>query len=330
MKGYKKHHIIGRQYYKFFASADEKIFCRRIKVRNGKIYNTRYDEVEHRNNFFSLSPPGKHPLINKANYDKLYIEIDLFQKYEDQYSPLVLKLIDSTSSFSFVDKEELIKSIHLFKYRSIKVREHYVGKMTLNEKSYYKSLIATEKSMIDAFKGYEEYIQNYAHYLRSFALPDKKDIQNEMIINLVENTLTDHSHYLNMLIKGKWRLLEINNGTEFITSDSPGFSYLNGLYHDFYYKDKGFDFYFPLSKKWCLVIETGLQDESISKEYCSLDLQLAINLFHALLSYMTIYSGNEAVLKDNVIKYFFIKSSKLPFTTYCEPGLRKQILLSIK
>jgi hypothetical protein len=253
MSSPKDHHYVPKVYLREFSNSQQQLF----QVLKGKqnISVKTISQVCYKTNYFKLHSTASD--LTKGIKDHNHIEKNVFKKQENTYSKLVKKVTFPSLTQAVLKKSEallFLETLMTIKRRNPAYRQHHI--------EAYKEYITSEQFRKDAEPGLEiakridkidpvAYFENFVkeattdtnkqsdYYLQGFLDKENK------IIKFTAQTLMHYKLYM----------YHAPFGSEFITSDNPGFTTMpDGSLYQFGGFGREFTFTFPLTPKSCLFI----------------------------------------------------------------------------
>jgi hypothetical protein len=247
------HHFVPQVYLKEFSNF-QKQFYQLIKGY-ANISIKSIAQVCYKTNYFKLKQEDN--LFVLKFKDKNYIEKNVFKKQENGYPKLLKKLTFSSILIPVLTRSEarlLLEIILTIKRRNPSSRKQLIEdyKQYITSEEFKKAVapgieIGKKLDSIDPEVYFEKFIKNIK------TNEDKQgDIYLERFVDEEDNIIPDLA---NFLLKYKIFIYHAPAGTEFITSDNPGFTMFpngnllssGGFAHPFTYL-------FPLTPKCCFYI----------------------------------------------------------------------------
>jgi hypothetical protein len=267
----KDHHYVPKVYLREFSNSQQQLF--QVLKGKQKISIKSVSQVCYLSNYFKL-----HSLGSSLTYgikDHHHIEKNVFRKQENNYPKLVKKVTFPSFTKCMLKTSEaflLLETLMMIKRRNPTYRAYIIQS--------YKEYIRSEKFRKDAEPGLEiakridkidpvAYFENFIkiattddHTQSDFYLQGFLDKENKIVQTSAQ-----------ALMRYKVYIFHAPFGSEFLTSDNPGFSTMpDGSLYLFGGFGGPFTFTFPLTPKCCLYI-SYLQAED---NYLSLEKNIHV------------------------------------------------------
>lgn len=250
------HHFVPKVYLKEFANSQKQIF-QRSKERN-HIASKNISQICYKPNYFKLHQKGN--LFLSKIKDQNHIEKNVFRKQENLYLKLLKKLTFSSLLLPNLSKSEV--TLLLETLITIKRRNPIYRKQVIQD---FKEHVTSEQFRKDAEIGFEiskkidniDPIAYFENYVREVTTNEDKhsDIYLQGFVDTENKTV---SNVAKTLMNYKIFVYHAPEGSEFITSDNPGFTMLpDGTLYSYGAFGLQFTFIFPLTPKCCLFITHG-------------------------------------------------------------------------
>jgi Protein of unknown function (DUF4238) len=301
----KNHHYVPKCYLKEFANSQANFY----QILKGKdnIVIKNISQVCYLPNFYKLNP-GENLSFTDIK-DLNHIEKNYFKKQENIYSKLLKKISYPSIDSLTINKSELLYFLEIL--MTIKRRNPFYKSFLVNNYIEYlnsKEFQDSTKEIIEISKQIDkidptEYLKNYPTmianneskqsdaYLQIFL-----DEENKSAIKAAE-----------LVINYKVFILSAPFGSEFLTSDNPGFTITKFDNNISKFGGFGipFKFYFPLTPKICLHIDNDyIDDPYVIKK--ALKFQYINSKIVGQINQQTFISANKKVFsysKDLLVKY---------------------------
>jgi hypothetical protein len=291
----KKHHFVPQCYLKNFTQQNQIYALDVRKVQKGYKelpIQKHTAQICYFNNYYTIDAELGNSQFRLESYDALYIEVQVFSRLENRYG----KLFEKITADVVLTLQDAIDLADFF--IQLKLRNPYWLKETLEKKK--DSFIDSAMDGLETDKFYNnpkfqhmplELKQAVADWVRSENKTNIKFSKQMQLFSLIQRNLNQESRnekFRLALIDCKWMIYEApESGPFFITSDNPGYSLKgnDGLTYNTNFIDP-FMFFFPISFKYCLVIDSEQKDFAYSyknqyKHYksgeISADLVISIN-----------------------------------------------------
>lgn len=259
MNNPKNHHFVPEVYLKEFANSGKQFF--QLKKDYKTISPRSVGQVCYQPYYFKVN--SKDNLLLHKLEDQYHIEKNVFKKQENAYPKLLKKVKFSALSFVPLKKSDVIFFLEIL--ITIKRRNPIYRKQIIDQ---YKEYVASDRFKKDIEIGIEiskkidkidpiEYLKNY---IEEVAI--NKDKQSDMYLQgfLDKDNKTD-KNAAETLLQYKLFIYQAPFGSEFITSDNPGFTLLpDNQLLSFGGFGETFKFIFPLTPKCCLFITSKAVD----------------------------------------------------------------------
>jgi len=270
----KNHHFVPEVYLKEFANSLKQIFSLRKKTSNINIKTV--GQICYKPNYFKFHS-NDYLTIHNIN-DHYYIEKNVFKKHENSFPKLVKKVTEPSISATTVSKSELaffFEILITIKKRNPTYRERII--------SNYKNYLVSDQFRKDTEAGIElaksidkidpvEYIENYINEV----LTDENKQSDIYLRRFLDDQSANTQGVINKLLEHRIYMYHAPFGSQFITSDNPGFTLLpNGELLYFGGLSSEFKFIFPLTPKCCLFISHA--DKDTESKYL---ISKNINIIH--------------------------------------------------
>jgi hypothetical protein len=257
-----KHHYVPQAYLRPFADHQEKFY--QYRKQYGKIAQKGIVQICYERDYFKI----KREETKQVNgiSDPYHIEKKAFQKGENAYGKL-LKRFMATSLHPFTvpktEVEAFLEVLITIKRRNPTVRQLLSNtlKEYVNSKQFLKELepgieLSKRIDTIDP----EEYIKGY---IKTINTEDTKlsDLYLSRFLDKEQRLIKDVTA---TLLAPKLYIYHAPMGSQFMTSDNPGFVRVEDQLLNFGGLDDVFSFYFPLSPHHCLVINSRERSDPFS------------------------------------------------------------------
>jgi|GEM_PF-1707593 len=230
-------------------------------------------------NYYTLPQEYNEASFNFDDYDKYIIEKEILNKLENRYSKLFPKLI-SEDSILLNEAIELCDFIVQLKFRnpmflmmSESAKEERIQKIgqdilinDLNKNPRWDCMPMELKIMV-------------LRMVQNAVLQDSNWSKQMQLMGLIKRNpnvgnLRSNLLFRKAILNCKWTILGANEGeNSFLTSDNPGFSLgADGLVYSSKFTG-GFEFYFPLSPKYCLLISDKDLDHAFDNSHIDKKLE---------------------------------------------------------
>ena len=259
-----KHHFVPEVYLKEFSNSQKQLS--HLKKGFSKITNKTIAQVCYKLDYFKLHSQD-NLLLYKLN-DYYHIEKNVFKKHENRYFKLLKRLTHPALTLVSVSKSEVILFIEIL--TTIKRRNPTYREQSI---SNYKNYVTSEKFKQDAEIGIElsmkldtiDPIEYFENYIKEATTSENK--QSDMYLRgFLDNENKIAQNVANTLLQYKLYMYHAPFGSEFITSDNPGFTLLqSGELISFGGLGLPFKFVFPLTPKHCLFI--NYEDEDLDNKF---------------------------------------------------------------
>jgi Protein of unknown function (DUF4238) len=259
MNNPKKHHFTPEVYLKEFANSQKQFFY--IKKGFTKITPKTVGQVCYIPNYFKLHSQDNLTLYSITDLN--HIEKNLFKKHENKYPKLLKKFTLPSLSQLNISKIDILLMLEILV--TIKKRNPtYRNMMISNWKNYVTSKQFREdvKEGIEMSKSIdtidpEIYLENYINEAKY-----NEDKQADIYLRtFLENENKTINEAINIFMNHKIIMYHAPFGSQFITSDNPGFCVLpNDVIENFGGLGLNFKFLFPLTPKCCLYINHNDKD----------------------------------------------------------------------
>jgi len=253
-------HYVPQVYLKAFADSQKQIYQLKRKYR--KISQKRIAQICYEPNYFTIQK-DETKLFNNVT-DPYHIEKYSFKKHENMYERILKKITLPSLNQTRLSKSEVktfLEILITIKRRNPTVKKQLIKEIRnhFNSGEFKKNLqpgieISRKIDSIDP----EEYIENYIQTINN---------DNSKVADI----------YLSIFLGNESKVIEKVSGTlmhyqlfvyhapplsQFFTSDNPGFTVVGDIIVNYGGLSDKFVFIFPLSPKYCLLIDsTDLDDK---------------------------------------------------------------------
>lgn len=308
------HHIIQKAYLEKFAIDNDPRRIVSIKINNiqnewdGKL-STPYIKKNSENEFqyYEVEDAPFLSILLGSEPDKKYIEKDINQSFENNFSRLWDGLTMSSSDFTFDNRYDLIRLIYHYKLRCTKVRDSINLDVIKNDINQYLYDVLTKDRTVSSqeFDGLADQLERIT---KARDETNQRDLHNSLISTNHSTPSPESEINILRLVESEWVLLCTNKDKEFITSDNPGFSFDGNSWNLLPDNNNSFDFYFPLTPLFCLNIRCspGRNVRNIVRiNVVNLNEEKVDWINHGMGSTcnLRIYSNNKKNLENLVKKY---------------------------
>jgi hypothetical protein len=245
-------------------------------------------------------------LINNIK-DRYIIEKQSFKKQENRYRKILAYIVKYSRSPFVIDKTEyhlFLEFIVTLKRRNPYLKNHLASAFPKKiqqefKKNNLRDFLKRMSKEVGDEVDVDAYLEDYS--TNKITEPEKlSDIYLSGFINIKDSILTTVT---NDLYKHKQILLFAPIGSQFITSDNPGFTIIGNDAIPFGGFGGLFQFYFPLTPTCCLLIDSLKTENKSTIEktvYPTLVDVFAvdqINAFTKRLSNKSIFSNSKSILE---------------------------------
>lgn len=252
------HHFVPKTYLKRFTNSEN--FFWNLTLNYSTIQYKYPTEVCYKKYYFKLQSQDNWilPKINDPNI----IEKLAFEKQENEYEKLLEKIIIVQPNSGIEKSEALLflETLVSIKRRNPTYREKVIPifKEAINSIDFKELKLPEEISQrINNIVS----VKSYGNYIKDSLNSD--EIQNDIYLQSFFNNLSISTAEL--LIKYKLFLYRAPYGSEFITSDNPGFTLINdNLLLSFGGFGFPFILIFPITPQYCLYIDNSYPDNNYS------------------------------------------------------------------
>lgn len=251
----KKHHFVPQVYLNNFADHQKRMFQGSLRFK--KISETHPSKVCYRT-YYNTIVREEARIVN-GNFDPLHLETRFFKKQEDQFGALCKKVTSYTSLPQPLKKSEAFRLIEILitiKRRNPTVKDWMVEayRNAINAPGFKPRIqpvldLAKEIDRADP----EPYYASFVDEINS----DSTRLNDAYLLSFIDDQKRVTERAVGEYLKHKIFMLHAPSGSQFITSDNPGFTVVNeeivnygALAHDFM-------FVFPLTPAVCLVISAS-------------------------------------------------------------------------
>lgn len=250
-----------------------------------------------------------NPVIFDNVSDEYIIEKQFFREQENNYGKTIREIIKYSPSPVLIDRDKyhlFLETLVTIKRRNPVSRSAIINAFSESIKhpnyiSHFKKLLGEEIGEENLPYGIEEYIRTYLE--GEARNPDRHyDMYLSAYINKQDYTVINNIK--NDLYSLRQFILHAPIGTQFITSDNPGFTIIGDRVLNFGGFGDSFTFCFPLSPLCCLLIKSieiekknDLEKMIYSKVIEKKEVQY-INKLTQSISDKQIFSLSREVLKD--------------------------------
>ena len=254
----RKHHFIPQCYLTPFTDSKRK-FWKKDK-EGSKIYNVTPAQVCYE--IDSNKIRTKNPILFDCNNDDYFIEKEAFKDQENNYGKTVQQVIRYSSNPILIEKTKYIlflETLITIKRRNPVSRTAIIDAfaesvMDPNYVFHFKKFLAEETGVKNLPDEVDDYIKSYLE--TEAKNPDRHyDMYLSAYTNRKEYTTI--TNLKNELYSLKQFILHAPIGSEFITSDNPGFTIVNNNAINLGGFGDNFSFCFPISPRTCLFVKSN-------------------------------------------------------------------------
>ncbi len=259
-----KHHYVPVCYLKFFTDNETHLWKRqkdRIKASH-----KHPSQVCWERDFYKIN--REDTLLINGIRDRYVVEKEAFKKIENKYGDILTELIKYSQTPKLTDKQDY----HIFLEFLVALKrrnpftKNFLSKSSADwiQKDFSKKGVRDYLKMMSKYVGDEEtdvdaYVDSYIS--ETMMDPQKTD---DMYLSAFLNKVDSVSiSVVKDLYRYKQFFLFAPAGTEFITSDNPGFTVVGDTVMMFGGFGSPFHFYFPLAPNCCLLIDSSRKEETI-------------------------------------------------------------------
>ncbi len=255
----KDHHYVPVCYLKNFAAEDSRLST--LNLANlGKGYFTKVKnlypaQVCYIENYYQITEEIKAHYEEFSHYDESFVESDILKRVENDY-PKVFQQITEARRLSNAEACQMVDFIIQTKLRNPYYREKVIDKNLANWTSEFIDEFAEEFRRDPHYAKVPQHVkEDHIQRLRIEHQPGPAATEQFQLRSLILRTLTDNENNRRIrhtLLSQQWDLLRATGKERFITTANPGFSLdEKGSYNTKF--DGDYQFYFPLSPKYCLL-----------------------------------------------------------------------------
>jgi hypothetical protein len=245
-------------------------------------------------------------IINNIK-DRYIIEKQSFKKQENTYRKILTEIVKYSKSPFVIDKTQyhlFLEFIVMLKRRNPFLKNHLASAFPKKiEQEFKKNNLRDFLKRISKEVGDEvdvdAYLEDYS--INKITEPEKlSDIYVSGFINIKDSILTAVT---NDLYKHVQILLFAPIGSQFITSDNPGFTIIGNDAIPFGGFGGPFQFYFPLTPTCCLLIDSvktenkSTIEKTVYPTLVNVFTVDQINAFSKRLSNKSIFSNSKSILE---------------------------------
>lgn len=293
-----------------------KVYLQNFTKKNGKLFKLKIDSVKR------PIPKELHPSAvcykdffykfeNKSHLDlKEVRDTNILEKrgflYENKLNKIISKLVNTKSVLTLKEAFELSVALFDIKMRNDRIRNVSLSKDQLN--NTFNNLIDEHKKNPESLGpllqknsiDFDRFLEIFEE-IRSVWISDQsvqKDLHNKYLLDSKINPSQTVKLIINKMLLGEWYVLSTIINDQFITSDNPGYccDENDNLYNT---KFGGiFDFYFPLTPYYLLLIRSPKTDlqyvpaiKSVSRRLAEKDVVGSINRNTILVANKEIYAA---------------------------------------
>lgn len=303
----KNHHFIPKIYLKAFANHQQQLF--QLVKGHPNISPKTISQICYHLDYFKLSSLNGD-LLDKIN-DLNHIEKNTFSIQENGYAKLLKKLTHPASNYFFVDRmdvEKFLETLITFKRRGPLYREEMIKwqKDYVNSEQF-KRLVETGLKAVEGSEEFDlqELFENFVQDQTT-----NPETQSDMYLKgFLDKDNTTAKDVTKLLMNFKIFIFHAPFGSQFLTSDNPGFTQLmNNQLLSFGGYKLPFRFFYPLTPKQCLYIDHIEHDDHYSSskviyiQQLSTDSVDLINQNTCKIAMNKIFSYNREILSSFVQK----------------------------
>lgn len=298
-----KQHYVPICYLKSFSNFQNQMWRRKKDKPNASICSP--SQICYEIDIYTIQK-DETLLVNNIN-DRYIIEKQSFKKQENKYREILAEIVEYSETPFVVDKTDyrlFLEFIVTLKRRSPFFKNHLASAFAKKiEQEFKKNSLREFLKRISKEVGddvdVDAYLEDYS--TNKITEPAKlSDIYLSGFINMKDSILTTVT---NDLYKYKQILLFTPIGSQFITSDNPGFTIIENDVIPFGGFGGLFQFYFPLTPTCCLLIDSSKTETKSTIEkviYPSLINVFSvdkINAYTKRLSNKSIFSNSKSILE---------------------------------
>lgn len=306
MSSPKDHHFVPKVYLKEFSNSHKQLF--QILKGYSNISVKSIGQVCYKPYYFRLNSNDRF-FLHKIE-DQNYIEKNVFKKQENSYQKLLKKITFPSLSSLLLNKSEVIlflETLITIKKRNPTYREQIIKELKeyiISDHFKKQAEIGIELSKkvgeIEPEKYFERFIEE-----ATTSKEKQSDFYLDTFLDEENNTTKIVTQ---ILLRYKLFIYHAPIGSEFITSDNPGFTMLpNGELLSFGGFGLPFTFAFPLTPKCCLYINY------LNFEQDNYSLKKSIHIIHTNKNFVD--TVNEGTYKIAIEKIFSYSQNTLSYFT---------------
>lgn len=245
-------------------------------------------------------------MINNLK-DKYVIEKEAFKKQENKYKPILLEIAKYSTIPRVINKDNyrlFIEFIITIKRRNPFIKNHLTNALPKKiEQEFNKEHLRDFLKKMCKEVGQEVDVDVYLENYTTTKIKDPKRISDLYLSGFIDIQDSILRRVTNDLYQYKQKILFAPIGTQFITSDNPGFTVIGEKAIPFGGFGSPFQFYFPLTPNCCLLIDSSQKEENSMIEKTIYPIVLdgfevsKINRLTKMLSTKSIFSHSKQALE---------------------------------
>jgi hypothetical protein len=255
-------HYIPKVYLKAFANAQKVLY--QLKKNHHKVTQTTVSKICYSPHYFTIQREETKQMHQIK--DAYHIEKNAFKKQENRYEKLLKKFSVPHLSNYLISRSEAREFLDIL--TTIKRRNPAVRKiLSANYLEYFNSDalrkdIAPGLELDKELEGTdpEEYLQKFILELNN----DPKRIHDLYLTSFLGKERRVTEKVLDTLMQFKLYIHFAPIGSQFITSDNPGFTVVDDIVTNYGGLSQEFMFIFPLTPTCCLLIDASEKDDPLS------------------------------------------------------------------
>lgn len=307
----KHHHYVPVCYLKNFTGGDNRLFTLNLtnlaKGYSTKVKNLYPAQVCYIENYYQITEEIKAHYEEFSQYDESFVESDILRRVENEY-PKAFQQITEAGKLTNAEACHMVDFIIQTKLRNPYYREKVIDKNLANWTSEFIDEFAKEFRRDHRFAHVPQHIkEDHIKRLRIKHQPGPAATEQFQLRSLILRTLTDNENNRRIrhtLLSQQWDLLRVIGNERFITTANPGFSLDEMGSHNTKF-DGDYQFYFPLSPKYCLLFGGQLDPNFLNDGAGKVieDLPIPDQMVNALNEHQLDHAGHYAIgCNDDFLK----------------------------